>query len=883
MYVPRVMIAGIIIGISLFVAVTLPSAVSAEQVTRSWSWGPVTPSTFSSKTISDAHSASLCRFSYRPRQIEGDFRSRQVCQHSSGNVRFGNYYLPGAGFPHVIGFGNDSKMYQIFGSPCATYNSCLYVEATDMLVVRQLTGPSGTQLAIYKDFSKQLSIGVFGPLIIYNFDGISPDYRFTDNRNISWDIGSVGASPNGEWLAVEFPGRALGILNLKTMVMKRFSTASGAPGTGRDATTEFAVSNDGRTVAMAGQNAGLTVWTINEACADDMTFLHLSNIMPMATPCRESPMPTILLMNQFQTAVHPRLNEEGSELSFYAWSRTGEQREFILRANGYNPPRVELMALGDSYISGEGEINDAFYQPNTNTGIDKCHVSVRSYPFLIAQTLGIERDYVKSFACSGAKMTDVVSENDEYWGQRGRLSTLDPQPDPSQKTIIQTNAREREIPGRISQKSFAEYYRPGIILLGIGGNDAGLIEKLKACLMPDECRFAGTAQGREQTALEIKQLFKQLADTYTKLHEANPRAQIYTVGYPHIIDAGGTCGLLHGLLLSGSEKRFMVESIAYLNKVIEAASVAAGVRYIDIQDSFGDKVLCGSGAPTVMNAITLGDDYGPLPFIKLIGQEAFHPTPSGHALTANRITTVLPSIQTYNYCNEFLGMVDTVCPVFNNQVPEPSAYWLQGGITHGYPAQRHVDIGSPDMVYEPGSTVRILLADYSVAPGESVSTELHSTPTALESAVSTALGGLDMTVTIPAGTSAGYHALHIIGKSYSGESIDLYSVINISPLQVPTIGRDVTQAASPTQSELSTTPSRTAREPTVAQAAIANQAESPDSAVLGSSDVTPPLAQKTVAATWQGSSTFEVAWLFAPLVVLASIFIFVAKRRRNTH
>ena len=63
---------------------------------------------------------------------------------------------------------------------------------------------------------------------------------------------------------------------------------------------------------------------------------------------------------------------------------------------------LDYLAMGDSYSSGEGDIENGFsefYIKNTGSPKD-CHLSSRSYPYILAKRQNIKG--VQSVACSGA-------------------------------------------------------------------------------------------------------------------------------------------------------------------------------------------------------------------------------------------------------------------------------------------------------------------------------------------------------------------------------------------------------------------------------------------------------------------------------------------------
>jgi lysophospholipase L1-like esterase len=480
-------------------------------------------------------------------------------------------------------------------------------------------------------------------------------------------------------------------------------------------------------------------------------------------------------IERFRDGYRPKFSSDGAELSFYASSYSAGPRHVVLRASGYAPPTLDYLALGDSYSSGEGDTDDKYYTSYTNDEFEKCHNSTRSYPYLIAATLGIDKQYMKSVACSGATGGDVTGEDAAYWGQGGRLGEKYRALSKDEKNDSQSFAKDSFIPGRIHQIVFVKTYKPKVITIGIGGNDVGFMDKLRTCVGLGTCTWAGRAIDREKTALEIKKLFQPLVDTYTAIHGASPNSKIYAIGYPKIIDPTGECSYLYGKLLDSDETMFINEGIIYLNRVIAAAAQRAGIKYVNIEDSFGSQVLCGDSKPSVMNGIRLGDDSSPwdtLPWFKIIGQESFHPQPSGHTKIAEAILQAVPDTLTYNYCPE--GVV--VCPSAI-EAPEPSGYWLVDGITHNYESLHIASFTQDreDVTDERQKTIS--LGSNSFAPNSVIRTEIQSDPVELGSFVADETGAAKFNVELPQNLEEGFHTLHLYGTSYSGEQIDLYEVI----------------------------------------------------------------------------------------------------------
>lgn len=355
------------------------------------------------------------------------------------------------------------------------------------------------------------------------------------------------------------------------------------------------------------------------------------------------------------------------------------------------------------------------------------------------------------------------------------MNNLIPDSSLDSKKYLQSDALDLFLPGRITQESFVKTYQPKIITVGIGGNDVGFADKLQACLGPDTCSWAATIDGREKTAVEMKGLFNKLVSTYQTLKDDSPDAKIYAIGYPRFIEVDGTCSSLRELLLDRTEREFIDEGVVYLNQIIEAAAKKVGIKYISIADSYGNHKICGGGGEDAANFIKPGDDIALpvdwLKWLKLVGQESFHPNALGHQLASAAIlNTVNGDLENYDYCDGI-----TSCPQ-NVSVPEPSSYWLSA--YHDLPTQIAADSVDNLMItgQRTGSYI-VRIRNYMLMPLSAIDIEVNSTPRSLGYFTAQADGSLNTVVNLPEDLEEGFHTIHIYGKSYSGENIDLYKVI----------------------------------------------------------------------------------------------------------
>jgi lysophospholipase L1-like esterase len=766
----------------------------ADPIINDWSWTNPAPSVAESTPVDDIASQH-CHGIYTQEQIVSE-NPQWLCTQQGSSIRVGITF-GSRDRRTFVAFPYDTKMYPVHGTgTCEVRGDCIYIPESDTFVTKQNTVNTIVRsLVIYKNFTKRLSRepGNLGQTTGYSFDSTNPDYVFRDSSGHDWSVESTGVSDNGQWLAVEFRERGFGILNMTTFQMKRFSTLQLSYGTGRDPTAELAITNNGMHVALMGTNYGMvTTFDTYPSCEDAADDRNMQYILPIVNACEQGIIDTSKFIDKFYNAYRPQFNDDGTELNFYAKSYTDSPRAVSLQTSGYVTPRMDYLALGDSFTSGEGETDDSYYQPGTNDTFEKCHLSSRSYPYLIAKQLGIEAQFVHNVACSGATTKDVVGGDVGYWGQGGRLKTSGLGLDDTSGTLYKAQVMDVFAPGRVHQIAFIDKYRPKIITVGIGGNDVGFMEKLRGCVGPSVCEWANTAEGREKTAIEIQSAFDTLVKTYTAVHNASPLSKMYVVGYPKVIDQNGSCTLINGMLLDSSERQFMNEGIKYINQVILAAAQKAGIKYIDVENSFGDQILCGNVQPSVMNAIRTGDD-SPIStktdWIKLIGSESFHPKPIGHIDIASAIIDNIPNLLTYNYCQTEVSVQSMPCPNDEVVTPTPPNYWLKDGTTHGYASQHAANFVSDSSDIRDVRHKTITTANYLFDPGSSVTIEIHSTPAVLGSATADDMGTISIPVELPVDLEEGFHTIHLYGTSYSGQPIDLYQVIkyqlaDTSPLVV---------------------------------------------------------------------------------------------------
>ena len=300
-------------------------------------------------------------------------------------------------------------------------------------------------------------------------------------------------------------------------------------------------------------------------------------------------------------------------------------------------PLTSYVALGDSYSSGEGLDP---YLGGSDTDTDKCHRSVRGYPALVANSLGIAN--WPFLACSGA----VTS----YYYQGYQ------KPDKMEK----------------EQRLGLQAANPGLVTLTFGGNDADWVGLLASCkrvrdmtdhidVKPwsskDDC-YARLAAAPGLITEPTQGIQTRLYALYRQTLRDAPSAQIRVLTYPAMFpelapDRTNPCVLgtkapLGIVTIDAPVERQMVALQKQLNQAIRDTvsdirssdpDAARRLQVVDIEQLLGGygpgghTVSCGiKGRPEPwIKAVRMdGDIWDKLGSLLSYTSGSFHPTAEGH-------------------------------------------------------------------------------------------------------------------------------------------------------------------------------------------------------------------------------------------------------------
>lgn len=524
------------------------------------------------------------------------------------------------------------EIYHPVAGMCSSGLVCMYSETADTLITQQNGAYRKKYVVSYQNFLSQLTLTVENNAKEYVFSGESPPsfLRAVDDSLLPTQ--SAGISENGKWLVVELVDMGIVTVNLESGRVIRVTEGMRQYGLGRDPKFELTINNDGTAVVMAGFNVGFQIIATTDGCGHTLLTYPTERFDPSVKTCQAADADIHEVIRNTYALFNPHFDSTGDFMTIDAMSVVGlTNRVVIGDKNTTQSQIVHYVSLGDSFTSGEGETDDSMYLAGTNTIDDRCHLSNRSYPFLLATAQLWSH---QAIACSGARMHDI-SGGGRYLGQNNRL---DKKQDIKQRQQL---AYEQAIPGRVRQIEFVNRLHPLVVSVSIGGNDSGILAKLKDCAGPGECSWVQERM-RKSSADEIDALAQQYASLFSQLKET--RAHVIVIGYPFAIDPKGKCDVISGMLFTESERRYLYESTKRLNRVMANAAAKQSLPFVDVGAAFKGAELCSDAKNSAMNGLRYGSEVS-VAGMAIIGSESYHPTPKGHRMVAQAIADVMNTHQ----------------------------------------------------------------------------------------------------------------------------------------------------------------------------------------------------------------------------------------------
>ena len=607
-----------------------------------------------------------------------------------------------------------------------------------------------TNFAAAGDFGK--NVYTSPPVLAYELN--TNGTVLTDSAGMKIYMKAYAFSANGQWMVMEAYGLGLLRINMQTFQTQLFSQQYVAYNLGFAPSMTLAISDDGNSVIKSGLDAGDTYTYDLSGCQWAPFTLGQDNSSAM-TGCRSRYVRQSLQaqLSNFQLLTEMHFSADGKSVSAVARS-TGLNGTYLYSkvryaVAGYQAPQLGYMALGDSFSSGEGEYD---YVAGTSAAENQCHLSPRSYPYLAASALGISDFH--SVACSGAKSGDYYSKQ-------------------SNQNRVSGSPLGDWIPGYRPQGDYFELSgKTSVVTISVIGNDIGFSDKLKRCLLVADSCFH-YKEDRQNIASEIYSKFSTLRQLYKniKTDSGDPdNVKVYVLGYPQILGTGSSCGA--NVPFDQEERQMAQGLISYLDAVIKAATVSAGVQYIDVEHAFDGHRLCES-SPFAVNGLSVDREaIHNLSDLANVANSSFHPDPLGHQLMSQSLLG-----QSYGFTKPMQPAALVHIPYAGD--PEYDAF--VNGSPSGGAIKHLIYVGSQAVAGAiRGSTVSFNIQTAVTKALSQYEVWFNSTPVHAGTLTSGEDGSLVGTVTVPAGLEPGYHTVHLYGQDAANQDIDMYETMYIA-------------------------------------------------------------------------------------------------------
>lgn len=313
------------------------------------------------------------------------------------------------------------------------------------------------------------------------------------------------------------------------------------------------------------------------------------------------------------------------------------------------PGEPFIVALGDSYISGEGASRyiDGTNSERAEDGT-QCRRAPTAYPVTLVERATVSPDgsrppgtveiphHVFFVGCSGALAGDL-------W--RVRSNGTDPVPQLTRYHDLVSDDRGSDdtLPGVALDEADVR-----AVLLSVGGNDAGFGDLGKACVAPGECADVGLrfVENLARVGARLDAAYDHVAAELEGVPlDADGHLPVYVLPYPMPLKGGGCWWTL----LSAREHDFIRAFVDDLNDTIQRQAEAHGFTYVAAMESslLPDQLrICDRDTPKglgmnffALNPVSgrLKDVLDPTSWI----HSSFHPNAAGHEAMRTAVVAAL--------------------------------------------------------------------------------------------------------------------------------------------------------------------------------------------------------------------------------------------------
>ena len=275
-----------------------------------------------------------------------------------------------------------------------------------------------------------------------------------------------------------------------------------------------------------------------------------------------------------------------------------------------------MVAIGDSYLSGEGA--SRYLEGTNDGGGNQCRRAATAWPVLVTNEVdGLDRLVFR--ACSGAQAVNVRQKSP---------TALAPAP------VEQYAGEDQQI---TAARAGLGAERPALVVLSIGGNDAGFSQIGVTCLALGDCDDAEPAGWF--TGNNMERVRNRLHQTYDEVLTELGDSPVVVIPYPDPVAGEKGCP---SAPLSDGDVRFITRFLDDLDTMIRTESARYGFYYAaDMKGALATAhvQLCNAeGNEPGLNFLDLrsvggvgGQRFNPLNW----KHNSLHPNERGHAALAS--------------------------------------------------------------------------------------------------------------------------------------------------------------------------------------------------------------------------------------------------------
>ena len=292
--------------------------------------------------------------------------TKEACVHTTRSFRIARIFTQACSWSGCtnyefmyLSFPGEARFYRVTGLLAGSWDGCWQVSPDSDAMYYTCGGGFYT----VEDLPGHITLRTSGDERYYEFDA-STGYSYLQSDRAATPS-SIGASisPNGQWAAVAL--RDIGIVRIKLAdgTMRLFTKDVPQFGYGMDPHYELSITDDGRYIAIGGDNVGAKVYAVDDTCGEVSPKVNESwyDRYAAINACPgQDLVPTIVASSGnpaagFQSLHYVKFSGDGGQITAFYYPRQGAPGSqagwLTITAAGYVKSSINYLALGDSFSS----------------------------------------------------------------------------------------------------------------------------------------------------------------------------------------------------------------------------------------------------------------------------------------------------------------------------------------------------------------------------------------------------------------------------------------------------------------------------------------------------------------------------------------------------